>query len=373
MRNLPQELVEQVIDDVAATFDLTEVATCGLICRQYLPRSRKHLFANIHLSDWDESAIVQKFVDLVDASCTPILPLVKSLNIHLVDGALSDVHMGRLHECHAIRHLRIRAPHHQPAERHVFVQDLPFQNWLQAHIQHFACTLNRFELVMGSDIPLSLLVDIICSLPHLTHLRIDGDCGYGVFASDPVLATQPFPRNLYSLDMAIHRGTNLFFDWLLSYDQPPCFTSFTLGGTVTTGVSTLPIEGYLKRVAPMLQSFSSSYVANGLLGSYAFENSVIGFADQLVRLSLDRQYPKYLAEKMTYICSIRLRTICIVVRPVCSVPARGDWPAIDALLATPQYASLERLVLTDEVSRASLATEEMRVLMPRANARGILY
>ncbi|KAJ7633626.1 hypothetical protein DFH06DRAFT_1479546 [Mycena polygramma] len=343
MRNLPPELVDQVIDDVAATFDLKEVATCGLICRQYLPRSRKHLFAKIHLPEYP--ATFRRFMDLVDASSSPLLALVESLDMHLVDGAFAEAHMVRLHECHALRDLRICAPYYPPAEPDVFVQDLPFQHWLQTHIPHFASSLTHFELVMGSDIPLSLLADIICNLPILTHLRIDGDVGYGVFASDTVLVNHTFPRNLHGLDIAMHRGTNLFFEWLLSSDQPPSLTSFKLGGTVTTGLSTTPIEAYLKRVAPTLQSFSSSYWANGI-----------------------RAY----SDSQTSWCIFPSIDSTQIVRPISSVPARGDWPAIDSLLATPQYASLERLLLTDEVSRASIATEEMRALMPQANARGIL-
>ncbi|KAJ7501763.1 hypothetical protein B0H11DRAFT_1675543, partial [Mycena galericulata] len=49
MRRFPQELVDLVIDEVAATQSPLDIGTCGRISKQWLPRSRTHLFRSISL------------------------------------------------------------------------------------------------------------------------------------------------------------------------------------------------------------------------------------------------------------------------------------------------------------------------------------
>lgn len=56
---LPQELVELVID--SAQDDRHTLATCGLVCTAWLPRSRRHLFRRIQLLPSDVDAFLQLF------------------------------------------------------------------------------------------------------------------------------------------------------------------------------------------------------------------------------------------------------------------------------------------------------------------------
>ncbi|KAJ7276618.1 hypothetical protein C8J57DRAFT_193770 [Mycena rebaudengoi] len=165
MRNFPQELVDQVIDEV--TPNTASIGTCGLVCRRWLPRSRSNLFSRIYLADL---ATTIAFMDLADASFTPIWSLVRFLDLSLLEGSLQFMkHMARLHnQCHAITALRIHAT--LWAVNSPFpVQDPAFRLWLQRYIPHFGatcCSLTRFELVLGSDMPLHELVDAIATCGH---------------------------------------------------------------------------------------------------------------------------------------------------------------------------------------------------------------
>ncbi|KAJ7132488.1 hypothetical protein C8R44DRAFT_871434 [Mycena epipterygia] len=387
MQHFPQELVDLVIDDVAAAPDTTDIGTCGLVCSQWLPRSRRHLFSDINLSNAD-SAAIQAFMDLVDASSTPILALVKLLDMHLVNGPFTEAHMARLHGFHAVSDLRIHSPCHVSRDRMPPVEDLRFQCWLQTHIPRFgsAClSLTRFELVLGSDLPFRILVDIISSLPSLTRLRICGENGYGLLESGTVAPTDAFPPHLRTLDISLHRGTNLFFEWLLLYDKSPVFTSLKLGG-IANGAPLGPIEEYLKYVSPKIESLSFSHWVDGGLGSsisaslgthtdfaalpkstYTFEDRVLACTQRLVHLSLARQYPKSLVDKLMSLSSLHLATISIEVRPM-----RIDWPSIDVTVGTPRFAALRRLLFTDQLTTKTRITAEVRAMMPQASARGIL-
>ncbi|KAJ7492966.1 hypothetical protein B0H11DRAFT_2396225 [Mycena galericulata] len=390
MRQFPQELVDLVIDDVA---DITDLGTCGLICRRCLPRSRKHLFSHINLSNADPSAI-QQFLDLVDASETPILALVKSAHMHLVDGVFTEAHMERLHECLAIGDLRIHGPHPAPRDHYTPVEDEPFQFWLQTHVPRFgsAClSLTRFELVLTSDIQFCILRDIICSMPCLTHLRICSTTtwfGFGLLESGNVLPTDTFPPHLHALDIDLIRGTNLFFEWLLSYDKPPVFTSLGLGG-MARRTPLAPIEAYLKYVSPKVESLSFSYwVDGGPLGSfiftslatetnfsvipkvtYNFEDRILAHTNRLVHLSLVRQCPSLLVNKLLNLSSLQhLSTMRIETCHSTYI----DWPSVDATLGTPRFATLQRVEFTDIISERTTLTAEVKALMPQASARGIL-
>ncbi|KAJ7645747.1 hypothetical protein B0H17DRAFT_1339001 [Mycena rosella] len=372
MRRFPQELVDLVIDVVGATADNTDIGTCGLICRQWLPRTRRHLFSGIDLSNADPASI-QEFLDLVDASCTPILPLVKSLNMCLVNGPFTEAHMARLNDCHAVSELHIDSPPHISGECTTPVEDLSFQCWLQTHIPQFgaAClSLARFELVLGSDMPLRILVDVISSLPSLTHLRICGEESYGLLASDAVPATDTLPPNLHTLDMSLRRGTNLFFEWLLSCDKTLVLTSLTLGGRAN-GAPIWPIEAYLKRVGTEIEALTISYWADGLKATYAFEDHVLTFTNKLVHLSLARQYPHFLGTRLAHPASSHLARISIEVRPVPD-HILAELSSLNTILGTSQYRALRHISFTDEVSKEPFNIAQLRAVMPQANQRGIL-
>ncbi|KAJ6505434.1 hypothetical protein C8R45DRAFT_787645, partial [Mycena sanguinolenta] len=75
-----QELVDLIIDDVAATSNARDIGSCGAVCRRWLPRSRMHFFSQITVSN-SSPATIPKLINLVDASPSNILRFVRTLEI----------------------------------------------------------------------------------------------------------------------------------------------------------------------------------------------------------------------------------------------------------------------------------------------------
>ncbi|KAF7344943.1 hypothetical protein MVEN_01656900 [Mycena venus] len=192
MRDFPQELVDLIIDDVAATTNTRDIGTCGWVCRRWLPRSRMRLFScltiwnalprdNRKKAFFDTApATTQSFLDLADASLIPILPLVRKLNINVV----------------------LHGP--WPLE----------QDMIHTHVSRFGASLTRFKLRLPTNLPLHyhILADLLSGLPFLEELQIRLET-FGVGIVDPQNALPPatFPPSLHTLDIELHQGTSLFF------------------------------------------------------------------------------------------------------------------------------------------------------------------
>lgn len=380
MRSFPQELVDQVIDDLAATShtNLNDIGTCAAVCRRWLPRSRKHLFRHIRLSH----AALLEFLDLVEASSAPLLSFVRSLDIRIIyDEPFTEDQVAPLQRFLTLTELCIRAPNSPviPAEQ------LRFQSWLQTHVPRFgaACaTLTRFELVFNSDIPLSVVTDIISSLPHLTHLRLyggdyhRGNGGIVHMQSMLVPPTAVLPPHLHMLDISLRRGSSLLFAWLLSHHDPPVLTSLTLRG-FANGAPTAPIDTYLQHFGPKIESLSLDYwvdidplTESNAEQTRSLEARALACTPGLVNLTLAWQDPESIPGTLMLLSSRPLITISIGVG---HNAGRSDWPLIDQIFVAPRFAALHRLVFTGRPSRKSLLTAEVRALMPQACARGILH
>ncbi|KAJ7764933.1 hypothetical protein B0H16DRAFT_1310555, partial [Mycena metata] len=84
MRDLPQELVDHVLDNIAfsATGDTKDIGACGSVCKRWLPSSRKHLFSHLAISN-SGSPTPQSFLDLADGSSEPVLSFVRTIHLGL--------------------------------------------------------------------------------------------------------------------------------------------------------------------------------------------------------------------------------------------------------------------------------------------------
>lgn len=75
--SIPPELFDMIIDHLHD--DKHSLATCGRICRQWVPSSRKHLFSSITLTPYSE--MLNLFLDLLDCPLTNIPPHVRNLSV----------------------------------------------------------------------------------------------------------------------------------------------------------------------------------------------------------------------------------------------------------------------------------------------------
>ncbi|KAJ7696536.1 hypothetical protein B0H17DRAFT_1198046 [Mycena rosella] len=363
MQQFAQELVDYIIDDVAAAATTNEIATCSSVCPRWLPRSRKHLFHHITVS---QTTLLQ-FLD----SSPHLLPFVRSLDIRIKYEPFAEPPVAQLQNFSTLVELCIHAPAMLPAEQ------LDFECWLQTAIQGFgaACpNLTRFELTFASDITLPIIADIMSGLPRLTHLRLDGGKANGITQSAGVLPAGAFPPQLHSLDLNLRRGTSLLFEWLVAHDAPPIFTSLALKGYACSA-RTAPIDAYLERFGRKIETLSLAYWvdADCDLSSESFteqtrlfEAHALEFTPALEHLTLLWQHPATLPATLTLLSSARLFTVTM---QLCNT-RDGDWPQIDAILASPRFASLQRLVFTETFTETD--EESLKELMPLASARRIL-
>ncbi|KAF7367808.1 hypothetical protein MSAN_00845000 [Mycena sanguinolenta] len=378
MRDFAQELVDLVIDNVAATGKSRDIGSCGAVCRRWLPRSRMHLFSQITLSN-SSPATIPRLINLVDASPSNILSFVQTLDIHL-KCRISEQHMARLERCcSALRELRI-----------CFVpqtERFEFDHIVRQLVLRFggSCpALTRVELDIELDIPLNVVADLITSLPGLTHLRLSGPpLSGGIYDPATILSdngvvypkTVPpadiLPPSWHSLDISLSGGATLLFQWLLSHSEPPTFTSLKLAGWVAS-YPIEPVCSYFRRFGSQIESLSLAYCADRLnshtvFETRAFEAHALATTPRLVELKLVWQDPGYIPALLTSISSVHLTTLRIGV--ILAEP-QPDWLVIDTVLATSQFGSLRNISFTHQ--NRSLISPELKLLMPHASARNIL-
>ncbi|KAJ7138234.1 hypothetical protein C8R44DRAFT_976041 [Mycena epipterygia] len=372
MREFPQELVDEVIDDVAATANTKTIATCGGVCRRWVPRSRKHLFSHITFSNTDP-ATIQSFVDMVEGSSVPILSFIRSLDLCVVNRQVSDVHMlaRKLQNWPSLAELCTH-----PTKATTRAEISQFHPALHRHyIPRFGVdwpALTRLELVFASHMPLGIITDIASTLPFLTHLRLCGGDNYGVVHYAPSPPTAVCPPRLHTMDLSLRRGTGALFEWLLSQDEPPNITSLSLAGPASDE-PTAPIDAYLQRFGPKILSLSLAYywVKDGFK-TQAFETRALGYVPRLVHLALGRQYATRLLTILALLSPVHLATLEIEVRPVVTARNRPNWAQIDTIVGTPPFGALRRLAFTHQITKNSVITRAVKELMPQASARNIL-
>ncbi|KAJ7023722.1 hypothetical protein C8F04DRAFT_1240050 [Mycena alexandri] len=349
MRDFPQELVDEVIDDVASFSQPRDLAAYGSVCSRWLPRSRLHLFSHLAMSN----TAILRFMDLVDDSPVLILPLVPT-------GLIA-----RLKDRLGPEELCLKLPAATSTQQTQFLLDLALQ------IPHFGgATVSRLELGLGSDTPIHAIVAIISSLPLLTLLQLSGGGlrGYGLVDSESTTRplSKSFPTNVHTLDISLERGTDLFFAWLISQPFPPVFTRLSLGGC-SNGGSIEPIEAYFHHSGSHLESLSLSYRVDGAIPTQSFEYRVLGLTPRLKTLSLTGQHPETVPTTLRTPMSASLTRLTLGMR----YSSPMDWPLIDALLATQHYAALEHVAFTEGISKRNTITPEIKALMPRGTARNL--
>ncbi|KAF8127508.1 hypothetical protein K438DRAFT_1789922 [Mycena galopus ATCC 62051] len=275
MREFAQELVDLVIDSLAAAGNTRDIGACGRVCWGWLPRSRMHLFSCLTI--WNAlprdsrrkaslpttPATTESFLNLADSSLIPILPLVHRLDLNIVlhEPWPSEQDMARFQSSCGIRDLRIHGM--EPLAQS---QELQFVHGIHTHVPRFGASLTQFELGLPTPLPLHVLADLLSRLPCLEGLRICSETfGAGINDSQNAPPADKFPALLHKLDVALYRGTSLLFRWLLSAREPPIFTTLVLGGR-SAGEPMGPIHAYLRRFGSQIKSLSLGYWVDELIG-----------------------------------------------------------------------------------------------------------
>jgi hypothetical protein len=245
-------------------------------------------------------------------------------------------------------------------------------------------------LGLPGHLPLNVLADLMSALPFLTELRLRSSPGHyagiveeattptpdGLVFHKTVPRKDAFPPHLHKLDVELYRGTSLLFRWLLSHTEPPIFTTLRLGGC--NRYEPIDIDAYLRRFGPRIESLALAYIVEeeiggwSLEGTCAFEARVLAFTPRPVHLQLSPQSPETIPATLLSLPSAHLITLKVGVYSDLDTPL-PDWSAIDAVVATPQFAALQHLLFVHHhFKEHSLITADAKALMPYASAHNIL-
>ncbi|KAJ7474046.1 hypothetical protein FB451DRAFT_1558302 [Mycena latifolia] len=377
MDELAQELVDHIID-CCHLADKDTMSSCGLVCKRWLPRSRCHLFSKVSLNPDS----LRSFVDLIDSSSFPILSFIRHLTLEhdtdLFDTTHWALDWARLHPCPNLNRIEITFG---------AVLDRQAERWLSSHLcpqirawNDNSSSVSRLDLTSTSPVcSVSLswrsIINIMACLPCIDTLRV-----YRIqLASLPVTAPSLVLSHLANLDLDLMDDTkgNLFFTWLLSLPVVPILQSLSLRGVLVTNGDWSDIAAYIQRGGGGLESLDL-----GLEGYWKvileFQRQIYPNTTSLCHLTIDIWNPSQLLDLIPILPgSENLKSVTV---SVCWAQLKDwdkfPWSALDTALAEPQFRTLKRFSIdVYEYSRENevpLVPPQMKLLMPLANARGIL-
>ncbi|KAJ7106438.1 hypothetical protein C8R43DRAFT_963406 [Mycena crocata] len=357
---LSPELIDRVIDHLS---DLSSVKTCGLVCRQWFPRSRFHLFSKVKLQVGKGQLraqtlpdTVDTFLDLVDTSFFDILSAVRYLSLSYGDrSSLEKAHLVRFSECSHIRDLVIALP---PNSGHTEEMLHSLHTQLGIVGPKFS-SLSTFSFFFHHS-PLPALLTVLSHLPTLEVLWFGGgDISEGTVP--PCL----FPPRLHALDMHVLRGGEAFFGHLLQLPALPQLRSITLDNDEMELHDGTPIAMYLNRAGTALEFMELTLWARS-----AFEQRALRYSSNLRHLSIFSHawdHPStYILDLLSAASSSKFETIKIEATHMPDFSAA----ALDQSLAIPQFRNLRSFAL--RTGTATFSRPALQAAMPLATARGIL-
>ncbi|KAJ6527083.1 hypothetical protein B0H19DRAFT_543061 [Mycena capillaripes] len=359
MREFAQELVDQVIDCwLLAENDLKWTRTCGLVCRDWLPRSRYHLFAEVSLS----AKSLPTFVDLVDASSLPLLSFIRQLELRAdpqnSGEPLDSSHLARTHQCPNLTAIKIFFdPGFLPVED-TSAADIEF---FYAHIRSWAAnsvSISRFCLE-ATRAPLHAVIGLISclTLPSLKILELD------VWILTPSDDTTPLLNlDLHTLNLKVGRNGYLFLSWLLSLPVIPCPKSLTFYGRMS-GDHTLMMR-YFELAGPKFESLAWT-VFGEWREIFAVWRATVPYMMRLHTLTVHSPTASIILDILSLLPTSHGHT----ARTFVTDPGRMPWPALDKAVADPRLHTLGRLCSKTIIpplleSSVPLASAPILLLLP---------
>ncbi|KAJ7614579.1 hypothetical protein FB45DRAFT_937299 [Roridomyces roridus] len=217
----PIELVESVID--ASVAHHPTLSACSLVCKQWLPRCRHHLFSTLDLSaDWTPEP--NSVTNLLALLLTPhaaetLIPYVRSVVVAKRSWGMTPV--ARILTALARAGVRPRAllvncPSYEPT-----------------HTPVFASSLTHLTLELHNDMRAAPLIEYICAFPRLEVLDVGGSARFAFdegMLSAHYAGRMQLPARLHTL---IVRNT-VVVDWIVA-------TALAPGGS-KIGVTTLVVR-----------------------------------------------------------------------------------------------------------------------------------
>ncbi|KAJ7609449.1 hypothetical protein FB45DRAFT_1066853 [Roridomyces roridus] len=368
MRELSPELVDQVMDAVSLLDgDRLRIASCGLVCRQWLPRSRFHVFQYL----WLDASRLDSLLTLVETSSSPLLAIVHVVHLDLTVNPLFRLeHLTTLSStCANLTCIRctINSP---PSE--IVPQDFFLETCLPV-LGSQCPALTRFELqpTYAETVPLGMITHILASLPALEVFVLLSD-------SNTIVPTgivfNSIPARLQSLQLGRTRGICRLFEWLLSLPVLPKLKSLQWLAGPYADADWASLHAYSQRAGVALETLSfCSRTRYDSPDDLEPPPAILGHATKLRVLRLWAESTTRIIPILSSLTSHDLHSIRI------SLHLQSDHPIpygeIDRLLARPQFQRLEAFRLEAKNTGLSVLDppgNEVDTLMPLAYARGII-
>ncbi|KAF7368788.1 hypothetical protein MVEN_00203900 [Mycena venus] len=238
MNHLPSELEDVIIDFCHE--DRTTLASCGLVCRGWLPASRFHLFSSITLTAENTPG----FLDIISHTQT-IKPLVQDVELRFSGASVLYLQVVPiLLLLTRTTQLSLR-PARDEVTRPVCTSSLSRALAAPSLVHLKFDFKSRFE-------SLQQVIDCACLCPQLESLEVGGSwMRTGYFAVPPRL-----PRTLHTLILTCDLDN--FLTWFLALEnQMPPIQHLSLQHIVRREVPT--VIKYLETAGPGLKSLSLAF------------------------------------------------------------------------------------------------------------------
>lgn len=239
MKRFPSELEDTVID--FSYDDLATLASCSLVCRDWVPASRYHMFSAILLTAQN----AQAFLELISHSTT-IAPLVCDVELRFTPDC-SMMHL-------QIPSILMRLPHTTHLtlcpKRNEVVRPLCTSSLAHAVLSlplvHLKFDFrSRFE-------SLQQIIDCVVLCPQLESLEVGGSW----MKTEEFSAPPSMPRKLHTLTLTCDLDN--FLTWFMALDdEMPVIQHLFLYHIVQREIDT--VARYLRTAGPSLQHLTLAF------------------------------------------------------------------------------------------------------------------
>ncbi|KAJ7474044.1 hypothetical protein FB451DRAFT_1247708 [Mycena latifolia] len=358
MGELAPELADHIIDCCDIENE-NAMKSCGLVGRKWLRRSRYHLFSQVSLN----AKNLGSFVDLVESSSLPILSFIRHLELEYCGSPLETILLGRLHRCPSLTRIDIRVV--DASEAAVWLNSF---SALHTHLQSWndnSDSISHLDLRFGSfiELPLRTILNIVSCIPCIEQLGIYGPSRLSKYTD--VLPSFA-PSLLAHLDLhGLHQGGQIF-SWLLSLPILPTLKSLGFTGSVQSD-DINSIEAYLQRTGNEIETLDIE-IRGKWADAVFFQRRIFPYTTKLRNFVFTCPSPSALLHTLALLPASEYWNIIDVT---VYDPEDGDlqWMSLDTALADPSFRTLRGFSLK---STRNMITPQTKVLMPLANARGIL-
>ncbi|KAJ7726156.1 hypothetical protein DFH07DRAFT_970604 [Mycena maculata] len=392
MNTFPTELIEQVIDNLSD--DAFSIASCGLVCRQWTPRSRYHLFATpldlqfSPLPGFSKGRTEPDIKALKALARSPVqtfAPFVRALNVM---GPIGDIYPT----------LMDLAPLANIATLTVVCNGNGRSIAIPPELEHLlravplAFPRVRALHLIGGEFTLAQLTALACGFPALDALYLDPvRWAFEDSTHRAAPRARPLPASVRTLDMGAGTGFYAVLPWIIAHGAPPALDTLCIETTSISIKDFAGLRDVLRVLGPTLRHLELFFITRDVDAWWSKRKAV--YITQYLTLAHNPALrsvrcgvvPRYGAEICSALIASVLPTLCApalhCIALLLDRAGRAVYaPHGDALLLVP-WGDLDRLVAARpsvarlEVLHDLYPADEVLVTgaLPRCEARGIVF